>query len=246
MLRHPFVNLAILFGGFICYLMSLFAFICLIIFLIPQYNSLLPSITFEYSIVNKSITNILLLVLWIGLQQILTNEKNRRILSLYISEPFIQSIYCFITSTTSLLLIFLWQSTNTEVWSVNLESNKTLIWGAFGCGIAMSIYSSLLTGHLDLLGLRHIWLYLQNKLYKNMPFTDHSIYKMTRHPMMLGVLIFIWATPYMTLDHVIFSIGMSIFIFIRINNEERSLIHRFGKKYIQYQRETDKIIPWIY
>ena len=44
-----------------------------------------------------------------------------------------------------------------------------------------------------------------------------------RHPIMTGVLIGIWVTPTMTLDHLLFASGSTVYVCIGIHFEERSL-----------------------
>jgi protein-S-isoprenylcysteine O-methyltransferase Ste14 len=41
------------------------------------------------------------------------------------------------------------------------------------------------------------------------------------------------------------TIGL-VFLLIRIEIEEKMLIETFGEEYIEYQRNTKKIIPYIY
>ena len=64
--------------------------------------------------------------------------------------------------------------------------------------------------------------------------------------MMLGSLIFFWAVPTMTVGHLVFSLGMSIYIFIGIHFEERGLIALLGDDYVQYQSRRSKLIPKLY
>ena len=66
-----------------------------------------------------------------------------------------------------------------------------------------------------------------------------------RHPIYLGFLIALWATPDMTLGHLVLSIGLSIYLFIGAGYEERDLVGEFGVSYIEYQASVCMILPGI-
>lgn len=53
---------------------------------------------------------------------------------------------------------------------------------------------------------------------------------------MLGFIIAFWATPLMTVGHLIFAIGTTIYIFISVKFlEEKDLRNYIGKEYEDYQ-----------
>ena len=68
-------------------------------------------------------------------------------------------------------------------------------------------------------------------------------YRIVRHPMMIGVIIAIWATPDMTLGHLMFSVFMTGYILIGTYFEEQDLVRNFGGKYIMYRNSVPKVIP---
>lgn len=68
---------------------------------------------------------------------------------------------------------------------------------------------------------------------------------MVLHPMMLGLLIGFWATPRMTLGHLLFAFagGMTIYMLIGLQFEERDLTAAFGEEYRRYQQDTPMLVP---
>lgn len=64
-----------------------------------------------------------------------------------------------------------------------------------------------------------------------------------RHPLYLGVILFIWCNTFSITDMVINSV-LTAYIFIGTLLEERKLILEFGESYIQYKKEVPMIIPW--
>ncbi len=55
--------------------------------------------------------------------------------------------------------------------------------------------------------------------------------------MMLGLLIVFWATPDMSVTRLVLAVLLTIYLFIGIQFEERSLIQEFGDKYKAYKKD---------
>ena len=86
-------------------------------------------------------------------------------------------------------------------------------------------------------------MYLRGRPYTHHPFVERSVYKFIRHPLMTGFLIAFWATPDMTLGHLLFSLLTTGYIVIGVQVEERDLLQILGQDYEEYRRRTPKFIP---
>lgn len=76
----------------------------------------------------------------------------------------------------------------------------------------------------------------------------HGIYRHTRHPIYLGVILVSIGVP-VCVSSLYGLLIMSVLIPIvlnRIRIEERLLIEEFGDAYRTYQEATSKLIPFIY
>ena len=76
----------------------------------------------------------------------------------------------------------------------------------------------------------------------------HGVYRFTRHPIYLGVLIACFGVPVYASSLYGF-LTMSVLIPIllyRIRMEERMLIEEFGDAYQAYRKATRKLIPLLY
>ena len=104
--------------------------------------------------------------------------------------------------------------------------------------------SSFIVSHWDLFGLRQVILNLQQKAYEPISFRTPGLYRLVRHPLMVGWIVAFWATPKMTVGHLVFALTTTIYILIAIQLEERDLVSFFGDTYRDYQKTVPSLIPF--
>ena len=86
------------------------------------------------------------------------------------------------------------------------------------------------------------------KIVKEHKLVTDGIYKHIRHPLYLGEIlrnlgvVVIFSSVYGMLIVLL----ASIFLLFRIEIEEKMLIVVFGEEYIEYRKNTKKMIPYIY
>lgn len=103
--------------------------------------------------------------------------------------------------------------------------------------------STFLINHFDLFGLRQVYLYSKNVEYMNLSFKEVFLYKVVRHPIMLGFIIAFWATPAMTTGHLLFAAVTTVYILVAIQLEERNSAEAHGEDYERYRRRVSMIVP---
>ena len=76
----------------------------------------------------------------------------------------------------------------------------------------------------------------------------HGVYRFTRHPIYLGVIIICIGVPvYASSLYGLLTMSALVPIFLnRIRIEERLLTEEFGDAYRMYTEATSKLIPFIY
>jgi len=156
-----------------------------------------------------------------------------------------RSTYMLQSGLLSLFLIWQWRPITQTVWQVENSVGSTLIWGLFWLGWLIAFISTLLINHFELTGLQQVYAYLRDQRPAPISFRTPFLYKIVRHPMQLGVMIAFWATPHMTAGHLLFAMGMTLYILIGLYFEERDLVRRFGDTYRGYQVTTPKLIPLL-
>ncbi|HKI79440.1 MAG TPA: NnrU family protein [Ignavibacteriaceae bacterium] len=185
-----------------------------------------------------------LLVALFGLQHsIMARGKFKKWITRIIPKAAERSVYVLISSLIFILIFWQWRPIDITVWNVENSTATIAIYGLFVLGWILLLISTFLINHFELFGLQQIYTNLRNKPMKYPEFQMPLLYRIVRHPMMIGVIFAVWATPRMTLGHLMFSILMTVYIMIGTYYEEQDLVKNFGAKYIMYRNSVPKMIP---
>lgn len=153
-----------------------------------------------------------------------------------------RSTYVVIGSAMTALVAAAWQPIAGELWNVS-GAGMVALYAMAAAGYVMVPVCSFLTDHFELFGLRQVAGYAFDWPEPKLEFKQHALYKRVRHPMMLGWMVAFWATPHMTIGHLLFAATMTAYILVAIHFEERDLANRHGQAYRDYQARVPKLIP---
>jgi protein-S-isoprenylcysteine O-methyltransferase Ste14 len=136
-----------------------------------------------------------------------------------------------------------WRPMGGVVWSIEDPSLRFVAYGLFAFGWGLVLACTFFINHFDLFGLRQVWLYLTGRPYTALRFVTPLPYRLVRHPLYLGWLFAFWATPTMTLAHLLFALVTTAYILVAIQLEERDLLREHGRSYEEYRRRVPMILP---
>lgn len=186
------------------------------------------------------------LLLLFGLQHsAMARQSFKKKWTKIIPDFFERSFYVLLSNLILTAIFVFWQPIKIPIWSVDSLIPRVIIYILFALGCVLLVYSLLITDHFDFLGLRQIYLHLSKKKYTPIEFKTPSIYRLIRHPMYLGTLIAFWATPDMTLGHLLLSLGMTLYTLIGIRLEEQDLGIIYGDEYSRYRQTVGMLLPKI-
>ena len=186
----------------------------------------------------------LALLLLFGLQHsVMARPAFKRWLTRFIPEPLERSTFVFVSALTLGGLMLAWQPLGGSVWRVESRPLAIALWTINALGWVGVPLVSHLIDHFDLFGLKQSFMGWRKQSYTKVGFVLPSLYRYVRHPMMTSFLLAFWVTPSMTVSHFVLALGMTLYIYIGVHFEERSLRRELGEAYGRYQDTTPKFVP---
>jgi len=185
-----------------------------------------------------------LLIALFGMQHsIMARPGFKKMWTRIVPEPIERSTYVLASNLVTAILLWQWRGIDIVVWNVEQPIVRATIWMLFVAGWLLVPLATFLIHHFDLFGTRQVWLHLRRREYTSLPFRTPSLYRHVRHPLYVGWTIAFWATPTMTVGHLLFAGLMTTYIAIAVVFEERDLVAHFGQRYEEYRRRVPMFLP---
>ena len=160
-----------------------------------------------------------------------------------VPRPAERSVYVLAASVALMILFLGWRPIPAIVWSISNPLATSAVWVLFWAGWLTVLLSTFLINHFELFGLQQAWFNMRGREAAPPTFRQPLFYKWVRHPLYLGFFLAFWATPEMTVGHLLLALGVSVYMLIAIRYEERDLVGYFGKDYEDYQENVGMLTP---
>jgi protein-S-isoprenylcysteine O-methyltransferase Ste14 len=190
------------------------------------------------------IVDMLLLAVFSIQHSVMARKQFKQWWTQFVPKSVERSTYVLVSSVALILLLWQWRPMPAVVWQIDNPQLAMVVIGLSHLGWLILFISTFLVNHFELFGLHQV---TNNFSGRPMPvprFRTPLFYKIVRHPLYLGFIIAFWATPTMTVGHLLFAAGTTAYIFVGILLEERDLIELFGDEYRRYRKRVSMLIPW--
>lgn len=199
----------------------------------------------ETTVFQAILINTLLLGLFAVQHTVMARPAFKAWWTKYVGHAMERPIFVLLASLALILMFWQWRSISIIVWQVDNPVIAGVIQGIFFAGWAIVLLATFMINHFHLFGLKQVWDNLKNRKPEDLKFQVKYFYKFVRHPLMLGFMIAFWATPTMTLGHLIFAIVTTAYMVIDVKFfEEKDLRLTLGKDYERYQEEVPMFVPF--
>lgn len=194
-------------------------------------------------VVPSLLINAALLMVFVLQHTIMARPAFKAWITHHIPRSVERSTFVLAASAALGLVFWQWRPAPQVLWSAEAPWLRYTLSAISLCGWATVFLASFMVSHFDLFGLRQTWLRFRDRAYRPVGFRLVGLYKLVRHPLMLGFIIAIWATPDLTVGHLFFAVMVSLYIAMGIWFEERDLVREHGEDYLKYRRGVRAIVP---
>jgi protein-S-isoprenylcysteine O-methyltransferase Ste14 len=175
------------------------------------------------------------LVLLFGVQHtVMARPSFKRAIARVLPKSAERTTFVVASSVCVGAIAFAWSPIEGDVWRLAGPA-AIVVSGIAFAGFGLAGASTFAFDHLALFGLRDA---------RDAAFAVPLLYRIVRHPMMLGMLIGFWAAPHMTVGHAVFAAVLTAYILVGVGYEERDLLRTLGEDYARYQATVPSLLPW--
>lgn len=184
------------------------------------------------------------LIAMFGLQHsVMARQGFKRAWARVVPKQAERSVYVLSASAVLMILFVLWRPIPIIVWDATDTALQLPIWALFAAGWLIVLLSTFLINHFELFGLQQAWFHVRGRAAAEPQLRQPLFYRWVAHPLYSGFFLAFWSTPQMTGGHLLLATGMSAYMLIAIQYEERDLRSLFGSDYDKYRGGVGMLTP---
>lgn len=187
------------------------------------------------------IVNFLILVLFGLHHSVAARSSFKEKLTKFMPAEIERSTYVMISGIFMFAICFYWQPLVGTIWSTDNTIVVLIMKSIHVLGWLTLVAATFEIDHFHLMGLKQ-------SLSMNPPegdkLNESFLYSIVRHPIQTGVLMGIWSTANMSMTQFMLSFCLTLYIFIGLYYEEKSLISHFGDLYLDYKKRVPGVMPF--
>jgi protein-S-isoprenylcysteine O-methyltransferase Ste14 len=188
------------------------------------------------------VVNMALLSVFALQHSVMARPAFKRLWTRIVPVPIERATYVLATNAAMILLFAYWQPIPQEVWRIGGAAGIALT-GLYFAGWGLLLYATILIDHFELFGLGQAVRYFTGRGPKRDRFVTPGLYRHIRHPLYVAWFTIFWATPVMTVGHLLFAAVASAYILVAVLFEERDLLNEFGDDYRRWREATPAFLP---
>ena len=192
------------------------------------------------STIRDALDNVLLFTIFALHHSLMARTGAKARLTRIVPRDLERAVYVWIASLLFLAVCWMWQPLPGVIWRTGGVIHWLLV-AIQLIGVALTLRAARVVGVWELAGVK------QPDLTKPVEFRASGPFAIVRHPIYLGWLLIVFATPLMTTSQLLFAVISSAYLVAAIPWEERSLLEAFPDQYAVYQRQMRwRLIPGVW
>jgi protein-S-isoprenylcysteine O-methyltransferase Ste14 len=166
----------------------------------------------------------------------------KALLARHLRAPLERTVFVWLSSLLFFAVCWWWQAPPGTLYRAD-GALRWLLYGGQAAGVAIAVRASGALSMFDLAGISQV-----RRATSHPPtLQDRGLYRLVRHPVYLGWVLMVFATPDMTAARLLFAVISTGYLALAVPLEERSLIETFGAAYLEYrQRVRWRMVPGLY
>jgi len=151
-------------------------------------------------------------------------------------------VYIAVAGLSLLLLMGIWQHTGVLIWNIPAPIPAPLPWGLGWTSLMSYAVFGFTLSLFRRMNLSE-FLGLTSATQPGAVLVGQGPFAWVRHPVYSLTILFFGLASMMSLDRLLITAGMSVYIFIGYRLEEKKLIEQWGDSYRNYQQTVPAFVP---